>query len=108
MKTTKLTADRLLNFLSTALEVLADEADSVVESNRLMAASEGIAAIVDEYPDELEAALELAVGNGLVPPERVDEAKPAPACPRRGSTRLEGRPGGCTCLNCGWDAPCRD
>jgi hypothetical protein len=61
-------AKSLLNYLATAAEVLADEAE---DPTRFSALSEKLAELADEYPEELELALETAVSSGLVAPERL-------------------------------------
>lgn len=82
MKT--LNAVALLNFLSSGAEVLADDPEIArvrgveLPADRFAALSEELGALAEEYAEELEAAFELALENGLERPVRNDE------CPRCG------------------------
>lgn len=65
-----LTGTALLNVLSTAAEVASEGDDATrEESTRLLALSEALLALQEEYGDELDAALRVAMGNGLEPPK---------------------------------------
>lgn len=62
----KLTAAQLLNFLSSAAEVTSESDDlDREERTRCAVLAEKLAALAEEYPGELELALQCACANGL-------------------------------------------